>query len=153
MAKNCKIDVQAIKELEDQLKSFRDGQVQQFIDACAKELTARLLAKTVKRTPVGVYPKSTGKVGGTLRKGWTAGKQAAEYIGSLQIRHDGSNTVIEITNPTPYASYVEYGHRTKNGAGWVDGRFMLTKSAEEIQNAAPQIIEAKLKKELGGIFK
>lgn len=61
--------------------------------------------------------------------------------------------MIEITNPVEYASYVEYGHRTRGGKGWVNGRFMLTKSAEEIQNAAPQIIESKLKKELGGIFR
>lgn len=68
MARNCRIDVQQIRGLEEHLKSFRDDQVQQFIDACAKELTARLLAKVVKRTPVGVYPESSGKLGGTLRR-------------------------------------------------------------------------------------
>lgn len=36
-------------------------QVDLFIDACAKELAARLLAKVIKRTPVGDYPNSSGK--------------------------------------------------------------------------------------------
>ena len=44
------------------------------MEACAKELAARLLAKVIKRTPVGQYPSGSGKVGGTLRRGWTAGK-------------------------------------------------------------------------------
>lgn len=56
----------------------------EFIEACAKELAARLLAMVIKRTPVGDYSgqayecasgkshkgnKVKGKVGGTLRPG------------------------------------------------------------------------------------
>ena len=32
-----------------------------------------------------------------------------------------------------YAPYVEYGHRTRGGKGFVDGRYMLAKSVEEIE--------------------
>ena len=32
-----------------------------------------------------------------------------------------------------YASYVEYGHRTRGGKSFVDGRYMLTKSVKEIE--------------------
>ena len=35
-------------------------------------LAARLLALVIPRTPVGQYPRSSGKKGGTLRRGWTA---------------------------------------------------------------------------------
>lgn len=61
--------------------------------------------------------------------------------------------MIEITNPTEYASYVEFGHRTKNHKGWVRGKFMLTISEQEIQEAAPAILERKLAKKLGEWFK
>lgn len=155
MGSNVKIDISEMIRLEDSLKNFKSDQVQKFIDGCAKELAARLLAKVVKRTPVGVYPASAGKIGGTLRRGWTAGKtaNAVKYAESLEIHHNGSNTVIEIVNPVEYAEYVEFGHRTRNHKGWVQGKFMLTISSDEIQNAAPHIIEAKLKKELGAVFK
>ena len=154
MSKNCKIDFKEIQQLENGLRSFKDEEVQIFIDSCAKELAARLIAKTVKRTPVGVYPK-TGKVGGTLRRGWTGGKtrNATQYVNGLAIKRTPTTTVIEVTNPVEYAEYVEFGHRTSGGKGWVEGKFMLTVSTKEIQSSAPSIIEAKLKKELGGVFR
>lgn len=62
------------------------------------------------------------------------------------------NYVIEIINPVEYASYVEFGHRTANHKGWVNGRFMLTISEQEIQQAAPAIIEKKLMKQMGELF-
>lgn len=144
-------DFKALQKAIEQCQSRTD----EFIDACAKELAARLLAKVIKRTPVGVYPSSTGKVGGTLRRGWTGEKQGsgAAYANSLQVKHFGGNYVIEIVNPVEYASYVEFGHRTSNHKGWVKGRFMLTISEKEIQDAAPRIIENKLKKILGDVFK
>ena len=61
--------------------------------------------------------------------------------------------MIEIVNPVEYASYVEFGHRTVNHEGWVQGRFMLTISEGEIQDIAPQVLEAKIKKFLGGVMK
>ena len=137
------------KQLED-----ADKVVEEFINACAKELAARLLAKVIKRTPVGDYPNSSGKKGGTLRRGWTGGKtqSAVAYADSLTIHHFGDAYVIEIVNPVEYASYVEFGHRTSNHKGWVNGRFMLTISEQEIQNAAPAIIEKKLMKQMGELF-
>ena len=117
-------------------------------------LEARLLAKVIKRTPVGDYPNSSGKKGGTLRRGWTGGKNssAVAYADSLTIHHFGDAYVIEIINPVEYASYVEFGHRTANHKGWVNGRFMLTISEQEIQQAAPAIIEKKLMKQMGELF-
>lgn len=135
------------KQLED-----ADKVVEEFINACAKELAARLLAKVIKRTPVGVYPSGSGKVGGTLRRGWTGGKAATAYAQSLQVHHFGGNYVIEITNPVEYASYVEFGHRTANHSGWVEGKFMLTISEQEVQSAAPAILERRLQQKLGELF-
>ena len=126
-----------------------------FVESCAKELAARLLRMVVKRTPVGQYPASSGKKGGTLRRGWTGEKRASAqgYADSLTVNHFGDTYVIEIVNPVEYASYVEYGHRTANHSGWVKGQFMMTISEQELQKIAPKVLENKIKKYLGGLGK
>ena len=154
MARSGTFNFQDFEKIKNNLEKLNQEQVDLFIGACAKELAARLLAKVIKRTPVGDYPNSSGKKGGTLRRGWTGGKtqSAVAYADSLTIHHFGDAYVIEIVNPVEYASYVEFGHRTSNHKGWVNGRFMLTISEQEIQNAAPAIIEKKLMKQMGELF-
>lgn len=131
-----------------------DDELNLFIESCAKELAARLLAKAIKRTPVGQYPRVAGKKGGTLRRGWTGQKAGSgkAYAQSLTVHHYGGTYVIEVINPTEYASYVEFGHRTRGGKGWVKGKFYLTLSESEIQRDAPKIIEKKIQKKLGECF-
>ena len=143
-----------INRLYEQLENA-DSVVEEFINACAKELAARLLRMVVKRTPVGEYPKSSGKKGGTLRRGWTGEKRssAQNYADSLTVHHFGDTYVIEIVNPVEYASYVEYGHRTANHKGWVKGKFMMTISEQELEKIAPKVLENKIKKYLGGCLK
>lgn len=154
MARSGTFNFQDFEKIKNNLEKLNQEQVDLFIDACAKKLAARLLAKVIKRTPVGDYPNSSGKKGGTLRRGWTGGKNssAVAYADSLTIHHFGDAYVIEIINPVEYASYVEFGHRTANHKGWVNGRFMLTISEQEIQQAAPAIIEKKLMKQMGELF-
>lgn len=147
-----------LKKLQKQLNKIQAGDVDAFVEGCAKELAARLLSKVIKRTPVGDYPKSSGKKGGTLRRGWTSQSSNSSggtkgYVDSLKINHYGGFLVIEIVNPVEYASYVEFGHRTADHEGWVQGRFMLTISEQEIQEIAPKVLEAKIKKYLAGCMK
>ena len=154
MGKNVKIG--DLKKFKAQVEASLGSEViDAFIRSCAKELAARLLRKVIKRTPVGQYPKGSGKVGGTLRRGWTGGQSSnvAEYAQSLKVHHYGGTYVIEITNPVHYAPYVEFGHRTRGGNGWVEGKFMLTISEQEIQAGARTILENKLRKKLGEYFK
>ncbi len=152
MGKMGKFDVKGLKNFQQQLQRLQNPDV--FVEACAKELAARLLRLVLKRTPIGEYPTSTGKMGGTLRRGWTGQKNgsAKGYADSLDVQHVGDNYVIEIVNPIEYASYVEYGHRTANHEGWVKGQFMMTISEQELQSIAPQILEKKIKKYLGDIM-
>lgn len=126
-----------------------------FLQACARELAARLLGLVIKRTPVGEYPNGSGKKGGTLRRGWTGGQSpsAKEYANSLAVHHSGDAYLIELVNPVEYGMYVEYGHRTPNHKGWVTGRFMMSISVRELEKIAPQVLENKIKKYLGGCFK
>lgn len=118
-----------------------------------------------------------GYMGGTLRRGWISATQEEaesgrsapqvteilEYVNGIQVARSGSVFKIEIVNPVEYASYVEYGHRQKPGQyvpalgkklkkGWVKGQFMMTISEQELQSIAPQILEKRLQKFLGGIM-
>ena len=57
----------------------------------------------------------------------------------------GSDFVIDIINPVEYASYAEVrSSYTQNHKNWVEGKFMLTLSAKEVQAMAPRILERKL---------
>ena len=149
MAKMGKFRADDLKKFQKQLQNIQQNDISDFVEACAKELAARLLGKVIKRTPVGDYPGNSGKKGGTLRRGWTSGKKnakASEYADSLPVRNENGMITVEIINPVEYASYVEYGHRTSNHKGWVSGRFMLTISESEIQDIAPKVLEARIKK-------
>jgi hypothetical protein len=96
-----------------------------FVESCVKELAGRLLAKVVPRTPVD---------SGELRRGWTVG----------QVRWTEHGCEIEVFNPVDYSLYVEYGHRTRDHKGWVEGRFMLTISEKELERELPSIMNRKL---------
>lgn len=153
MGRMGNFNIDGLKKFRDELNKLQDPD--KFVEACAKELAARLLRMVVKRTPVGEYPKSSGKKGGTLRRGWTGEKRssAQNYADSLTVHHFGDTYVIEIVNPVEYASYVEYGHRTANHKGWVKGKFMMTVSEQELEKIAPKVLENKIKKYLGGCLK
>lgn len=148
------MSVKGVEELRKNLMDS-DALISNFCEDCAKDLAGRLLREVGQRTPVGDYSggiyeckvkkgpkpvhhswKKKGMSGGTLRRAWSV-----EHVYKI-----GDRYVAEITNPTEYASYVEYGHRTANHKGWVKGHFMLTLSEKEIQRAAPAILEKKLKK-------
>lgn len=132
-----------------------------------KNLPPAYLLKLSSVHPLGNIPKVQVKKGGTLRRGWTSktheeavggsGKSSVAagkaYADSLKINHFGNTLVIEIVNPVKYASYVEYGHRTANHKGWVQGRFMLTTSEQELENITPKVLESKIKKFLGECMK
>ena len=162
MARWGSCDFRELKDLQKRMEQLQKKDFDAFCRECAKELAARLLAKVVKRTPVGQYEPSSGKTGGTLRRGWTAKTEAEAiaggtpnakaYVDSLKVAKVGDVYQIEIINPVHYASYVEYGHRTRNHKGWAPGKFMLTISANELETQAPKILEKKLMKYLGECF-
>ena len=130
--KRSKVDVKELKAFRGRLDSLagKTG-LDAFYRQAAKELVARLLTMVKKRTPVDT---------GARRRGWTIGEVKAVKGGYE----------VEVLNPTEYASYVEFGHRTRlspeGGRGWVKGRFMLRFSSDELEAMAPKILERKLKK-------
>lgn len=194
MAKWGSVDYKQLQDLQKRLQEM-DELNAQFCQEAAKELAARLLAKVIRRTPVGQKPTikgpktmkvegASGKkrsmltaegarierywagyVGGTLRRGWTGGKNqnAATYAQSLPVTQSGDVFEIDIINPVEYAPYVEYGHRQTPGRfvpalgktlkqAWVPGKLMLTKSEIELAKQTPAILEKKLQKYLEEVF-
>lgn len=71
----------------------------------------RLKTKAALKTPVD---------SGVLKKSWKY-KTISKNEGIL-------------SNNVHYAPHVEYGHRTRGGKSFVDGRYMLTKSVKEIES-------------------
>lgn len=151
MGRMGSFDLGELRKLQERLNKVTQDDIDAFLEACAKELAARLLAKVIRRTPVGQYPAGSGKTGGTLRRGWTSQQAgtARQYADSLTVHRFGGYLVIEIVNPVEYASYVEFGHRTADHAGWVQGRFMMTISEQEISEIAPSVLKTRIKKFLG----
>jgi len=135
-----RVDLAQLKAFEKKLAKLARADFDKFCEDAAKELAARLLGKVIRRTPVGTY--KDGRVGGTLRRGWTIG----------HVKKNGSTYEIEVINNTEYAQYVEFGHRTSNHQGWVNGRFMMTISADQVEQQAPAILEKKLMKMLKEAF-
>lgn len=160
MGRMGRFDADDLKEFKKELERL-DKDTNAFLESCAKELAARLLRMVVKRTPVGNYTNGAGKKGGTLRRGWTSQpsgggseglktRGASQYIDTLKVHHFEDTYVVEIVNPVEYASYVEYGHRTRDHKRWVRGHFTMTISERELENIAPRVLENKIKKFLGG---
>lgn len=136
-------DFKELKRWHGKIQRLDETDKDRLFRECANELAARLLSKVIPRTPVGQYPAGSGKVGGTLRRGWTGGEDAASYAKSLNVRRQGSMYTVEIINPVYYASYVEYGHRTVSG-GWVKGKHFLKISEREVLESAPSVLSRKI---------
>ena len=139
-----KVQFDGLKEFQKIIEEMEKENEQLMIDTI-KELAARLLRKVIKRTPSDT---------GNLRRNWTVS----------DVRKNGENYEIEVSNSAEYASYVEFGHRQTPGRfvpaigkrlkkSWVKGKFMLTISESELQKQAPAVIEKKITewlKKLGG---
>jgi len=95
----------------------------QFMHDFILEMAYRAEAKIKMLTPVD---------SGELRRNWTVGK----------VERNGNGFIVEISNNTEYAPYVEYGHRTGDDlTKWVEGRFMMTISMKEIEQELPAYLE------------
>ena len=132
----------------------------------SKEVTVTAKRDSKRHKKGDTYTKRfnpSGKKGGTLRRGWTArteqeatgggSNDAKAYAQSLPITKQGGSYVVEVINPVHYASYVEFGHRTPGGKGWVAGQYFLTLSEQELRAKAPAVIEQKLEKLLQEVFR
>lgn len=138
-----RVDYRDLIKFRDRLESLDPDEV---IESIAKEITARLLSRTIRRTH---------EITGHLRRGWTGGveRSVPDYIQDIAITKHGDVYEIIVENSVEYALYVEYGHRTRDGAGWVPGQFMLTISEQEINGQKDRIVEQKIVALLKEVFR
>lgn len=141
-------------EFKDKIDDLTESDNTKIMEMAVKRVAARFLREVVKITPVGNY--TDGRVGGTLRRGWTAnGHRTAElsatfggnndFKGALErvrVKKRGDVYIIEIENVVEYASYVNYGHRTRGGRGWVEGQFFMEIATNKVDGKKDADIEA-----------
>ena len=75
---------------------------------------------------------------GQLRRAWNANGPSIT----------GSSIEVEISNNTEYAPFVEYGHRTRGGGGWVPGVHMLTDTLKQVESQLSGLITPDFQKVL-----
>ncbi len=84
--------------------------------------------------------------------------------GAFLTKKAGDDHIITAENPEKYASYVEYGHRQTPGryvpalgkrlkASWVNGKFMLRTSADEISEQYPKAVQKVVDEALKEVFR
>lgn len=127
-----KIDLSAIKKLRNKIKNFNQKQKIELCEKIAKETALLLLRRVREKTPSRT---------GNLRRNW--------YNNGKKIKNGYQENVF---NQTEYASYVEYGHRKPKNNGWVNGKYMLTKSEKEISDIYQKIAEKQVNKALERLF-
>lgn len=101
----------------------------------AKRIAQLAIRKVKKMTPVD---------DGDLRDGW-----------KFDVIKKGSSFIIVIYNQVEYASFVEKGHRivvAGKTVGWVEGRFMLKLTEDEMERIAPNMWKKEIEKEMKRIF-
>lgn len=123
-----------VVKLRKQVLEFRvaAGKAQ---DKVARRVAQLAIRKVKKMTPVDT---------GDLRNNW-----------KFQVVKKGKDYIIVIYNQLEYASFVEKGHRVViagKTVGWVEGRFMLKLTEDEMIRIAPRMWQREVEKEMGRIF-
>ena len=114
---NLKIhfDIRELTEFKERLKALPYARLGDFLRKEATRLAGQAKQRAIDGTPVDT---------GTLRAAW---------------RHFPARIVAQgvaqsmVGNATEYAMYVEYGHRTRGGGGWVEGKRMLGAAEYELR--------------------
>lgn len=161
------------KEKLDALTSNKTD-LNKFFEYASKQIALRFLERVIPATPVEKnqtikYRMIDGQIGvkdirgGTLRRGWTGGKDIDEsvYIQTLPVIHKGQVHELTISNNVKYAAAVEYGHAQKVGKfipylgrevdgvrqgatlkkPRVKGQFMMKNTARDIEKMSQGLAE------------
>jgi hypothetical protein len=135
------VEYDDFKEASKKLREALDGnKVDELMEDLMRDAAATLLELVIPLTPTGekadfnqVIAGASGKelekkaaaynaawggyVGGTLKRGWTAGedKDPEAFAQTLPVEKGGTVYSITVTNEDEKASYVEEGHRQTPG--------------------------------------
>lgn len=102
------MDLTELYKFQKKLESLRENRLNVFMDLLTRQLAQIVLSKAIFRTPV---------LTGDLKRGWTGGVEmgVTAYVKTLPITVSRKHHKLILTNDMHYASYVEYGHRTRAG--------------------------------------
>lgn len=114
------IDVKGIKEYQKNVLQAHN-KLRNFEIRFLETLANMVMQKVIPRTPVDT---------GRLRRSWKVTK-VTEKGGTLEITI--YNDAKDNGSAESYASYVEFGHFTRGRVSWVEGRWMLTISTDEVK--------------------
>lgn len=111
---------------EVQAKAANPAHLKMELQRSLKRVGVQAQRQVKAATPIGQPPRGTGN----LRRGWSID---GPFIGGTVIS-------LQIYNNVEYAPFVENGHRTRGGGGWVEGRFMLRDTVEAISGELPGLL-------------
>lgn len=160
MSLRVNVDFKEFVNFKEQFKKSIDGNlIENWIEECLRELANKLVRKIKQRTPVNT---------GLLMNSWTIGA----------ITKNGDVYEVEVYTDIEYASFVEKGFRAHfvpgywkgkqfiydpnadtgmhvgKPGGWVQGKFMMKFSEEDLKRELPSFLKRKqeqlLKKMMGG---
>lgn len=112
------LDFGGMSQLQQQMQRL-ESDFDQFLRQFLLKQALDALARTKDNTPVDT---------GLLRASWTIG----------EVQRVGNSLVVAISNPTEHASFVEYGHMTRDRKRWIEGKFMCTLAIDEVAKLIPQ---------------
>ena len=124
MANWGQVDFTELVVLRDKLQNLQNV-IDDFCIQVTQEISQDFVDAVIERTPGGQT--------GALKNNWVS-----------NIIKEGDIYKIEVINPLEYAEFVEFGHRKKNGKGWVQGKFMLTITERDLQRNLDKIIREKV---------
>lgn len=154
-----------LKQFSKNVKNLSKKEMDGICEKILREMALRFLTEVIRLTPVARSRRNY--TGGTLRRGWVLNKpqrrltnktkptpqEIERFVNTLKFKKVGKYYTITVTNPIEYAKFVNYGHRTRGGKGWVQGYHFVEKAEDYInknQNKIfKRIFEEKLKRGLG----
>lgn len=148
------VDVSQIEGFQSKIRALNGTQRDIFFRESCMDGANRLVALVKPLTPA----KS-----GTLRRGWDNALGGLGIMSVSKTQGAGQSYSITVENATPYASYVESGHRQTPGryvpaigkrlvASWVEGKHMLEISEGNLKGVLPGVLQTKLDAFLRTVF-
>lgn len=124
---------------------FDDAEILSWMERVGSKAEPSRVKQSMTKSMVRVKTQSMRSVKsktpvdtGQLRRAWTTTGPSIS----------GAAIEVEIANNTEYAPFVEFGHRTRGGGGWVPGVHMLTDSLKEVEGQLSGLITPEFQKVL-----
>lgn len=126
MSKWGKVDYKEFLKFADGFEQLSQKGKDEILIEMINTSANRFLQVAVDNTP-----EDTGH----LKGAWSVSK----------VYRQGDSYIAEIVNIAPYATFVNYGHRTRNG-GFVQGRYFVEYAASDLQRVSQSLLDAITKK-------